>query len=264
MMARMMGHPVPSARKLPQGAMLLLSALVAAIVGMAVPVAAYAQGASIAYNAATDELTANGQSGGDGVDLFPAFKGVMPGDAIEQDIVLDLTHVTAPTRVHVQAHADDHAKKLLGDVSLSVSLDGDSNGIEATSSPMDVFAQQTLLLQATSDYHGVLHVTLRVPVEVGNEVADALASVAWTVTVEEDASSAPGQVPHGSQDSDGQGQGAAGQVQQSGQGAGAVHKPAGFLVQTGDSVYIYVLVACTGVGLVACGAALTRRSLRQR
>ena len=169
-----------------------LSAALLAGAFVATPARAAEGDPSITYDAAENVLAVGDGSGS--TDLFAAFKGVVPGDALTQDVTVDLRNVSAPTRLYVRADASrvDQATidALAQGVTLSVSVD-EAEGVAPVSesgAPFDVLASEdgVLVAEASAPVATTMHLTLTVDTSVGNEVADLSARVPWIITVEEE------------------------------------------------------------------------------
>ena len=173
------------------GAVALSAALLATVL-LAAPARAAEGDPSITYDAAENVLTVGGGSGS--TDLFAAFKGVVPGDTLTQDVTVDLRNVSAPTRLYVRADTSrvDQATidALAQGVTLSVAVDA-AEGVTAptdSGTPFDVLASEdgVLVAEVTASVATTMHLTLEVDTSVGNEVADLSAHVPWVITVEEE------------------------------------------------------------------------------
>ena len=165
---------------------LLASALIAT------PAMAAPGAPSISYNAQTNTLTVDDGTGS--TDLFTNFKGVVPGDTITQDVVIELANVEHPTRLYLRADTagmDPATVAALSEgVTLSVDFD-DAEGLVAepqSDAPTEVFAEDAsvLIAEVTESTATTMHLTLSVDTSVGNEIADMRAEIPWVVTVEEE------------------------------------------------------------------------------
>lgn len=159
---------------------------------LATPALAAPGAPSISYNAQTNTLTVDDGTGS--TDLFTNFKGVVPGDAITQDVAIELTNVEHPTRLYLRADTagtDPATVAALSEgVTLSVAFD-DANGLVAelqSDAPAEVFAEDAnvLIAEVTEPTTTTMHLTLSVDTSVGNEIADMRAEIPWVVTVEEE------------------------------------------------------------------------------
>lgn len=172
-----------------KGVALSLRCMVAAIfcvVTLAVPARAFADTPAIAYDGNARQLTVSGEP-----DLFPAFKGLMPGDVREQQIEIRATGVKSQVRVFVRAVVDHETARQLSPITLTASAGDASAGWLQTGTPGSVFAYPTQVATFTSDGSTVLNLQLSVPTSVGNELADASKTIRWEITAEDDGEKIP-------------------------------------------------------------------------
>lgn len=173
------------------GAAALSTALLATAL-VATPAYAAEGDPSITYDAAENVLTVGDGSGS--TDLFAAFKGVVPGDTVTQDVSIDLRHVSAATRLYVRADVSRVPQATIDALSSGVTLTAsfdEAEGVVAgdvEGTPLEAFASDSGVLVATvtKPMTTTMHLTLTVAPEVGNEVADLQADIPWIVTVEEE------------------------------------------------------------------------------
>ncbi len=140
---------------------------------------------TVSYDGAADALAVDGSSQA-GQDLFPAFKGLMPGDERTQRIHLELANVAGPTRVYVQARLGTAGDEALSRALAEVSLAARTPEGEQSGQPGSVFAEKTLVYAAQSAGSADLELELSVPASLGNEVAGKEAHVLWEIVVEEE------------------------------------------------------------------------------
>ena len=117
-----------------------------------------------------------------GDNLFPNFTAVVPGDEIDQPIVIDLQNIQGATRVYVKAQADAQTAQALADTQLSATLPSGQQVQPAE--PTTVFQNQTLVYETDQSGTAELRLTLTVPPTVGNEVAGLSSHIQWIITVE--------------------------------------------------------------------------------
>ena len=141
-------------------------------------------------------------------DLFENFKNAMPGDEIKQTIrVVNNGKDGTTTKFYLKAlgaaniingtvlgdgddtdgHTDKEVyQKLLKQLNLTVKLvKGDKTLFDATAEQTDGLSDWVLLGSLRKGGEIELEVTLKVPVEVGNEFQDAAGAITWAFKVEE-------------------------------------------------------------------------------
>lgn len=221
--------------------------LVAALFGAALllaPNSAYAADTpSIAYDGNARQLTVSGvEAPSGGVDLFPAFKDLMPGDTREQSIKIEAKGVQGQVSIFVRAVVDEDAARALEPISLTAAVStAPSSGLPETGTPASVFAQTAKIATFASDGNVTLDLRLSVPTSVGDELADASKTVRWEITAEDDSGELDA-IP-------------------------ASPEPArksifSQLTQTGDSIAVGVLVAVLIIAAIGIALAVWRRNKR--
>jgi len=117
-------------------------------------------------------------------DLFQNFKGVMPGDTLEQTIRVQNS---TGKRVRIYLRPEPVAEEdvaFLSQMTISVSS-GDLTIFEATVDQQHLQPQDLLLGTFKKNGGTSLTVTLSVPIEMGNEFMEQEAIVPWTFIAEE-------------------------------------------------------------------------------
>lgn len=166
----------------------LVVALFAAALLLA-PVSAYAADTpSIAYDGTARQLTVSGvEAPSGGVDLFPAFKDLMPGDTREQPIKIEAKGVQGQVSIFVRAVVDEDTARALEPISLTAAVSGGtSSGSLETGTPGSVFTETAKVVTFAADGNATLDLRLSVPTSVGNELADASKTIRWEITAEDD------------------------------------------------------------------------------
>ena len=225
----------------------LVRSLIAALLGAALllaPASAYAADTpSIAYDGNARQLTVSGvEAPSGGVDLFPAFKDLMPGDTREQPIKIEAKGVQGQVSIFVRAVVDEDTARALEPISLTATVSaGPSSGVLETGTPTSVFAETTKIVTFATDGNATLDLRLSVPTSVGNELADASKTIRWEITAEDDSGELDA-VP-------------------------ARPEPAwksifSQLTQTGDSIALGALVAVLVVAAIGIALAVWRRNKR--
>lgn len=225
----------------------LVRSLVAALLGAALllaPASAYAADTpSIAYDGNARQLTVSGvEAPSGGVDLFPAFKDLMPGDTREQPIKIEAKGVQGQVSIFVSAVVDEDTARALEPISLTAAVSaGPSSGLLETGTPGSVFAKTAKIATFAADGNATLDLRLSVPTSVGNELADVSKTVRWEITAEDDSGKLDA-IP-------------------------ARPEPAyktifSQLTQTGDSIALGALIAVLVVAAIGIALALWRRNKR--
>lgn len=198
---------------------------------------------SIAYDGTARQLTVSGvEAPSGGVDLFPAFKDLMPGDSREQPIKIEAKGVQGQVSIFVRAVVDEDTARALEPISLTATVSADrTSGALETGTPASVFAQTAKVATFAADGNATLDLRLSVPTSVGNELADASKTIRWEITAEDD-SGELGAVP-------------------------ARPEPAwksifSQLTQTGDPIALGALVAVLAVAAIGIALAVWRRNKR--
>lgn len=208
------------------------------------PVSAYAADTpSIAYDGNARQLTVSGvEAPSGGVDLFPAFKGLMPGDTREQPIKIEAKGVQGQVSIFVHAIVDEDAARALEPISLTAAVGaGPSSGVLETGTPGSVFAETAKVATFAADGSATLDLRLSVPTSVGNELADASKTVRWEITAEDDSGELDA-IPARPE--------------------AAWKSIFSQLTQTGDSIALGALVAVAVIAAVGIAWALWRRNRR--
>ena len=221
--------------------------LVAVLFGAALllaPTSAYAADApSIAYDGTARQLTVSGvEAPSGGVDLFPAFKDLMPGDMRNQPIKIEAKGVQGQVSIFVRAVVDEDTARALEPISLTAAVStGPSSSVLETGTPASAFAQTAKIATFAADGNATLDLRLNVPTSVGNELADASKTIRWEITAEDDSGELDA-VP-------------------------ARPEPAwksifSQLTQTGDSIALGALVAVLIIAAIGIALAVWRRNKR--
>ena len=154
------------------------------IAAMAAP--AYADG-TVTYEGPSQKFVFAPGSKHSPTDLFSEFKGVLPGDALTQQV-----HITNSVRNNVKIKlymratgAHEGSETFLSQLNLTVQTKDDTALFHA---PADQTAQLTDWVYLGTFYSGAnldLDLTLNVPLTLSNEFQDAVGYLDWQFKVEE-------------------------------------------------------------------------------
>lgn len=118
-------------------------------------------------------------------NLFDNFKGVMPGDTIEQKITVK-NGSNKMVKIFLRAVANENTvmQGFLQQLSMTVKQ-GDKTLFDASPDKLDGLAENVLLGQFAPDASTELSVILQVPITLDNTYANCVGEVDWVFTVEE-------------------------------------------------------------------------------
>ena len=151
------------------------------------PVAA--QGGEVTYTGDSGSFIFAPGSDHSPTDLFPDLKGLMPGDAITQRITVK-NNASNKVKVKIYLRAESvhpEGADFLSQLRLTV-VKADEPGNFMFDATADQTAQLTDWVLLGTLYSGGevdLLVTIRVPIELGNEYQDAMGAIDWSFKVEE-------------------------------------------------------------------------------
>lgn len=163
------------------------------VVAMATP--AFAATASITYKGQKDQFVFDPST-----DLFRNFKGVMPGDTLEQSITFTNKSTDSNyVKLYVRAVAHDTSNPLTKPVKENETIASMEDFLSQLD--MEVYCGKKQIFKASPDELGgmknkvllgtfkknasaTLTVKLNVPIELGNKYANRMGEVDWIFTVE--------------------------------------------------------------------------------
>ena len=171
-----------------------LSLLLACLMTLSLLTVAFADQGNVTYEGDAEKFVFLPGSKDSETDLFPDFKGVMPGDTREQTVSVNYKHGSRYyARIYVKAAgpADDNElnKAFLEQMTLTVAGPEDNNLFEAgvnadTQTPAQI-SDWVLLGTFRNGSKVDLKVTLNVPLEMDDSFQDQVGKLNWTFKVEE-------------------------------------------------------------------------------
>ncbi len=177
--------------KPPIAALTLLAALCLAVsIIVALPssnVFAADQTPTVTYDAATGEFSYSNAPDG---DLLANFKGLMPGDTVEQTVSIEVVNSQEVVAIYASAQYEDSEIEGIESVGLSVSFDetasqagtlGDAHGM----------GDSVLLARFHGNGSQTGTVQVHVPPDLGNDTADTSHILTWQFTAQHE-----GVLPH--------------------------------------------------------------------
>ena len=116
-------------------------------------------------------------------DLFSSFKEIMPGQTKTQQIILQGENLQEAVSFYLRADTHESDRQALEPLVLTVRKNG--NDIE-TNAATNSLLENVFLGTFEKDGTVILEVELKVPTSVGNELADASATIQWIFTAQMD------------------------------------------------------------------------------
>ncbi len=135
----------------------------------------------VEYNARTHRFKLKNMKGN---DLFVDFKGVMPGDHITTVIDVETVNIKNPVRIYLDSE-EDVIPAVLEAVRIRVESKGEILSEDVLGQALNKGNRILIHEFRRSDFKEV-SVTLMVPEEVGNEVADLKQAVHWEWIAQEE------------------------------------------------------------------------------
>lgn len=168
----------------------LFTILIALVTLLSFVMPVYAENGKVNYKGQARQFIFEPGSEESLTDLFPNFKGVMPGDSITQPITVknDASH-NVKVKIYIRSlGAHEESKEFLSQLHLKVKKANNNSMPYMFDASADETAQLTDWVYLGTLYSGGivnLDVTLNVPVTLGNEFQNETGYLDWEFKVEE-------------------------------------------------------------------------------
>lgn len=168
----------------------LISLILMMLVILSCTVTAFAADGNVTYTGNSGSIIFAPGSDESPTDLFPNFKGVMPGDSLEQKITIkNKASNNVKVKLYIRSlGAQPGSEEFLSQLKLRVSKSADNNMSYMFDAAADEPAQLSGWVYLGTLYSGGvvnLNVILDVPVTLGNEFQNQIGYLDWEFKIEE-------------------------------------------------------------------------------
>ena len=166
----------------------LKMALILVMIAACLSTAALAADSTVTYSGNSGNFIFAPGSSESPTDLFPDFRGVMPGDTLtEQIVVRNHANKKVDVKIYMRAlGAVEGSEEFLNQMKLTVTQSGKADPLfEAQADETAQLTNWKPLGTFKSGAKVTLDVVLEVPIEMGNDFQDAVGELQWEFRVEE-------------------------------------------------------------------------------
>lgn len=151
-----------------------------------IDISAYAEEASVTYEANADKYIFAPGTNDSPTDLFPNFKNVMPGDTLTQKItVINDASSKVKAKIYMRSLGGIEEREFLSQMHMNVVQETDTKLFDAAADQTAGLTEWTLLGTIHPGGNVVLNVELQVPITIDNMFQDKLGKLQWQFKVEE-------------------------------------------------------------------------------
>ena len=166
----------------------MISLLLIAILVIGNGMVIFAADSSVTYEGGAEKFVFLPGSEYSDSDLFDGFKNVMPGDKLQETIIVENNSRSSDyVRIYMRAEVheeDSDMQEFLNQLSMTVH-NGGTQIYQASPDELDGLAENVLLGEFRPGESTELTVELEVPIEMDNTYANRIGEVDWVFVVEE-------------------------------------------------------------------------------